>query len=62
MKDKKIQDLLERLDEAATDGIFALPGPKERPRHNLRALDQYCEKKGIQPSELTEEELKQFEL
>jgi hypothetical protein len=53
-----------RLDDAAgeTNGVFAVPIPEDAPMYNIRALDRYCKEKNIDPSNLTEEQLKQFEV
>ena len=45
------------------DDIFPLVIPDQKPfPWNLHKLDAYCKKKGIDPSQLTDEELKQFEI
>jgi hypothetical protein len=51
------------LDEAAMRAGGYLATPK-RPlviEHDYRAISKYCTKKGIEPIELTENELKMFE-
>ncbi len=43
-------------------GVYVIP-PNENTRYfNLPKLCKYCEEKGIKSSELTDEELKQFEV
>lgn len=42
------------------DGVFTDPNAKDTARIRVRDLFQYCKKKGIKPSDLTEEERKQF--
>ena len=45
------------------DDIFPLVIPDQKPfPWNLHKLDADCKKKGIDPSQLTDEELKQFEI
>ena len=43
-------------------GVYTIP-PNENTRHfDMPALCGYCKEKGIQTNELTDEELKQFEI
>ena len=43
-------------------GIMTEPMPENRVQYDLRALDEYCSEKKILPVDLSEEELKKFEL
>lgn len=43
-------------------GVYAVPLKESEPQYNLRKICEYCKKKGIQANELTDEELKQFEV
>jgi hypothetical protein len=51
---------IERFDNAFPDGIFAFPAPTDAPKVKIRALDNYCKKHGVEPKDLTEEEMKPF--
>jgi hypothetical protein len=51
---------IERFDNACSDGVFAFPAPPEAPKVKIRALDNYCKEHGIEPKDLTEEEMKPF--
>ena len=42
-------------------GALTAPLDEGRASYNLRKLIEYCEGKGIDPSELTDDELKLFE-
>lgn len=57
-KDHDTQAL--HFDSAFPKGIFAVPISKEEPLYNVRALDKYCRENGIEPSDLTEEQLQTF--
>jgi hypothetical protein len=50
------------FDSSFPDGVFADPISKEEPLYNVRALDKYCEEHGIEPSDLSEEQLQRFEV
>ena len=43
-------------------GVYTVPSDENTHHYNLPKLCKYCEEKGIQTSELTDEELKQFEV
>lgn len=57
-----MKDILKNDNEYILDSIGLPPVDYDGPEYNIRALDKYCKGKGIKASELTEEELKQFEL
>ncbi|RDI37995.1 hypothetical protein [Falsibacillus pallidus] len=57
--DTMLEDI-KRFDDAFPDGVFAYPAPPEAPKVKIRALDNYCKKHGVEPKDLTEEEMKQF--
>ncbi|CAH1202712.1 hypothetical protein PAECIP111893_01896 [Paenibacillus plantiphilus] len=50
------------FDSAFPDGVFAVPISKEEQIYNIRALDKYCADHGIEPSDLSEEQLQRFEV
>ncbi|WP_244668335.1 hypothetical protein [Bacillus sp. NTK074B] len=51
---------IEKFDHAFPDGVFAFPGPAESTKVKIRALDKYCKERGVQPKDLTDEEMRQF--
>jgi hypothetical protein len=51
---------IERFDNAFHDGVFAFPAPTESPKVKISALDKYCKERGVEPKDLTEEEMKLF--
>ena len=54
--DTNIKKLYE-LDRAATDGIYTEHNTEEI---RVREMIEYCKSKGIQPHELSQEELEKF--
>ncbi len=57
-----MKNTLKSDDVDMLDSIGLPPVSYNGPEYNIRALDKYCKSKNIEPSELTEKELKQFEL
>lgn len=57
-----MKDILKNDKEYILDSIGLPPVDYDGPEYNIRALDKYCKRKGTKAFELTEEELKQFEL
>ena len=57
-----INILLKNDDEYILDTIGLPPINYYGPEYNIRALDKYCKEKGMKPEELSDNELKQFEL
>ncbi len=51
---------IERFDNAFPDGVFAFPASIDSPKVKIRALDNYCKEHGVEPKDLTEEEMKPF--
>lgn len=47
---------------AVANGAYTIPLDKEAPIHDYRALLKYCEEKNTDPAELSNEDLKQFEI
>ncbi|KPL58326.1 hypothetical protein AM506_17035 [Rossellomorea vietnamensis] len=37
-----------------------VPAPAESPKVKIKALDKYCKEQGVQPKDLTDEEMRQF--
>ncbi|MFE5321541.1 hypothetical protein ACFQ88_22800 [Paenibacillus sp. NPDC056579] len=54
--DKQISE----FEEGFRDGVYAIPRAQKTPRMNIRAMYDYCCKKGIDPLEMTKEEKEQF--
>lgn len=57
-----MKDISKINSEYELDSIGLPPVDYKGPEYNIRVLDKYCKSKNIDPSELTEDELKQFEL
>lgn len=57
-----MKDISKINSEYVLDSIGLPPVDYKGPEYNIRALDKYCKSKNIDSSELTEDELKQFEL
>jgi len=51
----------EFFERGSTDGVYAEPTGTGI-KYNLRAIDKYCAENHLKPSDLSEEELKQFEI
>lgn len=58
--DEKLIKEIEEFDDAFPDGIFAIPRNPNEPRVRVRALMDYCEKRGVESNELSPEEMEQF--
>ncbi len=54
----KLDDVVSEL----ANGVYVVPFDENAPKYNIPAIDRYCKQKGIDPSDLTDEELKQFEV
>ena len=53
------------IDDAVfllANGTYTVPIDENAPVHNYRALIKHCNKKGIDPSKLSAEEIKKFEI
>lgn len=50
------------FDSGFPDGLYAIPREIKVPRYNVRKMHQYCLEYGIDTSELTDEQLRQFEI
>lgn len=55
---------LSELDAAylLAHGAYAIPMDENGPVHDYRKLLEYCRERGIDPSELSEEEIRKFEI
>ncbi|MCM3624324.1 hypothetical protein M4D70_19030 [Brevibacillus borstelensis] len=47
-------------DDDFPDGVYAVPPSPGEPKIKVRKLSDYCKARGIKPSDLIEEELKEF--
>lgn len=57
---EKLIKEIEEFDNAFPDGVFAVPRNPKDSRVKVRALWDYCKEKGVDPEDLSEEEMKQF--
>lgn len=61
LPDKKMIEEMIEFDDAFPDGVFGIPRIPGMPKVKVRALWDYCQEKGgIEPKDLTVEEMKQF--
>lgn len=51
----------EYFERGSSDGVYAIPTDTGI-KYNVRAIDKYCAEHNLKPSELTEEQLKQFQI
>ncbi len=59
--DEKLIKEIEAFDDAFPDGVFAIGRKPGEARVKVRALWDYCQEKGgIEPTDLTLEEMEQF--
>lgn len=63
-KEEYAKGLLELDDIVAelADGVYVVPMSEDFPVYDLRAMTKYLDETGKDGSDLTEEELKQFEI
>ncbi|RFU62739.1 hypothetical protein [Bacillus sp. V59.32b] len=55
-----LREQIEKFDDAFPDGVYAFPPDPDAPKVKIRALGEYCKKKGIEAKDLSEAEMKQF--
>lgn len=48
------------FDDIYEDGVFAMPRNNDEPRIKVRAIYNYCKKKGINPESLSSKEIELF--
>jgi len=53
---------LDRIVAAEANGCFTVPINENTPVYDFRSMLKYCDEKGIDSAELTDEQLKQFEV
>jgi hypothetical protein len=58
--DKKLIKEIEEFDNAFPDGIYVVPPNSKEPRVKVRALWDYCKQKGVEPKDLSREEIEEF--
>ena len=63
-RDKFIDEMadLDDIVDHLADGQYVVPISPLAPQYNYRDIHRYCQAKGIDPSQLTDEELKTFEV
>jgi Ribonuclease G/E len=57
---EKLRREMEEFEEGFPDGVYTAPSSPNEPRIKLKEMYQFCREKGIDPEDLTEEELEQF--
>lgn len=55
-----LKDEMQEFDDAFPDGVFVIPRPVNEQKVKIRALADYCESKGVLPTDLTPEEMERF--
>ncbi|MGG0717939.1 hypothetical protein ABE096_10175 [Robertmurraya massiliosenegalensis] len=61
LADKKMIEEMIKFDDAFPDGVFAIGRKPGEPKVKVRALWDYCQEKGgIEPKDLSLEEMKRF--
>jgi hypothetical protein len=58
--DKKLIKEIEEFDNAFPDGIYAIPPYPKEPRVKVRALWDFCKQKGVEPKDLSREEIEKY--
>lgn len=59
---ENIIDDLDYIKDFDDMGVFTLPFDESFPMYDIRKLDEYCELHNKKPNELTDEELKMFQI
>lgn len=60
---RRLEKLIKEMEEFEAgfpDGVYAIPPGPNEPRIKVREMYQYCREKGVDPEDLTEEELDKF--
>ena len=57
--EKRIMEV-DPFDGDFPDGIYAIPRPPGEPKVKVRALANYCKEKGVEPKDLSPEEMERF--
>lgn len=58
--DEKLSKEIDEFHDAFSNGVFAIPRNPKDPRVKVRALWDYCKEKGVDPKDLTQEDMEQF--
>lgn len=58
--DEKTMKEIDEFDDSFPNGVFAIPRNPNEPWVKVRALFEHCDKLGIKPKDLSDEEMKQF--
>ncbi|WP_088010797.1 hypothetical protein [Gottfriedia acidiceleris] len=51
---------IDKFEKGFPDGVYVEPSYKNEPRIKVKALFKYCNERGLEPKDLSEEERKQF--
>lgn len=51
---------MDRFEREFPDGVYVEPSDNKEPRVKVRALFKYCNERGVEPKDLTDEEREQF--
>lgn len=51
---------LDEFEKGFPDGVYVKPSSKKEPRVKVKALFKYCNERGVEPKDLTDEEREQF--
>jgi hypothetical protein len=60
LADKKMIEEMEQFDDSFPDGVYAVPRSPGMPKVKVRALWDYCQEKGVEPKDLSQEEMEKF--
>jgi len=62
--DKKVSDAMlekiEKFEKGFPDGVYVEPSYKKEPGVKVKALFTYCNERGLEPKDLSDEERNQF--
>ncbi|WP_422406926.1 MULTISPECIES: hypothetical protein [Gammaproteobacteria] len=51
---------MEDFEAGFPDGVYVAPSNKDEPKIKVKALCEYCKKRGVDPQDLTDAEREQF--
>lgn len=60
VSDAMLREESKEFEKGFPDGVYVAPGSSKEPRIKMKALFEYCMKKGVDPEDLTDEEREQF--
>ncbi|MGG0175272.1 hypothetical protein [Gottfriedia acidiceleris] len=53
-------DEMRKFEKGFPDGVYVEPNLTSEPKVKVKALYEYCRKRGLKPKDLTEKEREQF--